>query len=66
MKIMLNQPTNSKTIKKEKTNSYILQDSIDKINKNWKDFSVSISGEFTFEKINFFCKKLLNPDMELF
>jgi hypothetical protein len=66
MKTLYNKSTNSKTIKKEKTNSYILQDSIDKINKNWRDFSISISGEFTFEKINFFCKKLLNPEFEMF
>jgi hypothetical protein len=66
MKTILNQFTNSKTIEKQKSNAYILQESIKKINKNWKDFSVSISGELTFEKINFFCKKLINPDLELF
>jgi hypothetical protein len=66
MKTFLNQFTNSKTIENQKPNTYVLQESIKKINKNWKDFSVSISGELTFEKINFFCKKLINPDLELF
>jgi hypothetical protein len=66
MKTFHNKSINSNIIKKEKTNSYILQDSIEKINKNWKDFSVSISGELTFAKINFFCKNLLNPEFEMF
>lgn len=67
MKNFLNQFSNKpKTIQKVKTNTYILQESIQKININWNDFSVSISGELTFEKINFFCKKLINPEFEMF
>jgi hypothetical protein len=49
-----------------KKNSYILKDSIKLINKNWSEFSISISGDFSFDKINFFCKKLTNSEFEMF
>jgi hypothetical protein len=60
------------SIKKEikpkvtKKKSYILKDSIKLINKNWSEFSISISGDFSFDKINFFCKKLTNSEFEMF
>lgn len=66
MKNYLNHLSDSKPIKKVKNSTYILQDSIEKINKHWIDFSVSISGELSFEKINFFCKKLIHPEFEMF
>ncbi len=50
----------------KKNNNLLLQDSIEKINKNWNDFTVSISGDFSFEKINLFCKRLVNPEFEMF
>lgn len=55
-----------KNSNKEKITGFLLHDSIEKINKNWNEFSISISGDFSFEKINLFCKRLVNPEFEMF
>lgn len=53
-----------KKFKNKKVKPFIIKDSIDKINRNWNEFS--ISGEFYFESVNFFCKKIKNYDFEMF
>lgn len=54
------------TNQKRKKHCYILQNSLDKINKNWQELSVSISGDFCCETFKCFRKKFINTEFEMF
>lgn len=55
-----------KTKNPKKNTNYILQDSINIMNKHLSNLSVSISGEFTFTNPTILYRRFYSSDLEMF
>jgi hypothetical protein len=66
MKNLFDGFANQKKDSKKNSNTYILQNSIEKINKNIVDFSISICEEFSINNMKVVCKRFCNPEFEMF
>jgi hypothetical protein len=55
-----------KPITDKNDKAYVLQNSVDKINKNIIDFSISICEEFSINNMKVVCKRFCNPEFEMF